>query len=102
MAHTENHSTHIHLRVADWIDDNYPTAIYHYIYGCSWATVALGVVLTLLSYWSHSAYDLIVGLSVTIIGTAISTVLSLWARNQIGTLRDRARREHPSYPYKIK
>ena len=96
-----DHIDRADARATDWLDDNYPTFIYKFIAGCSWGITAMGAYLVVLSYWSHTAYDTFVGLFVALTGTVISTLLTLWARNEIAVLRHTARREHPSYPYKL-
>jgi hypothetical protein len=87
-------------RATRWIDSNYPTFIYRFITGASYLVTTLGAYLVVLSYWSHTAYDTFAGLFVTIVGTIVSTLLTLWSRNEIATLRHKGRRAHPSYPYK--
>jgi hypothetical protein len=87
-------------RATEWIDENYPTFIYRFITGASYLFTACGVYLVLLSRQTNASYDIFAGLFVTIAGTAVSTLLTVWARNEIATLRDKARRVHPSYPYK--
>jgi hypothetical protein len=100
MANIINTLDRADARVTNWLDDNYPTFIYRFIAGVSWAFTSCGVFLVGVSYWSHSAYDVFAGLSVTIGGTVVSTLLTLWSRNEIATLRHKGRRAHPSYPYK--
>jgi hypothetical protein len=102
MAHIIDHIDRADARATKWLDDNYPTFIYLFVAVSAWAFTACGVFLVVLSYWSHTAYDIFAGLSVTIFGTVISTLLTLWARNEISALRHKARRAHPSYPYKWK
>lgn len=95
-----DHIDQTDARVPTWLDDNYPTFIYKFIARCSWGITAVGAYLVVLSYWSRTAYATFVGLFVTVTGTVISTLLTLWARNALAMLRHTARREHPSYPYK--
>jgi hypothetical protein len=100
MANIINTIDRADARATKWIDDNYPTFIYRFIVGVSWAFTSCGVYLVALSYQTHTAYDVFAGLFVTITGTSVSTLLTVWARNEIATLRQKARRVHPSYPYK--
>lgn len=102
MANIINTLDRADARVTNWIDDNYPTFIYRFIAGASYLVTASGLFLVALSYWSHSAYDVFAGLLVTVTGVVASTLLTLWARNEIAVLRHKGRRAHPSYPYKVK
>lgn len=100
MARLINYLDRADARATQWIDDNYPTFIYRFITGASYILTASGVYLVVLSYWSRTAYDVFAGLFVTVTGAVVSTLVTLWARNEIAGLRHKARRAHPSYPYK--
>lgn len=102
MARLINYLDRADARATDWLDQNYPTFIYRFIAGSAYALTAMGAYLVALSYWSGTAYDVFAGLFITVAGTVASTLLTLWARNEIAGLRHKARRAHPSYPYKVK
>jgi hypothetical protein len=102
MASIINHIDRADARATNWLLENHPTFIFRFITGCSWLCTALGVYLVGLSYWSRSAYDVFAGLTFTIAGTVVSTLLTVWAHNEIADIRKRSRRSHPSYPYKTK
>lgn len=102
MANIINIIDRADARVTKWLDDNYPTFIYYFIVGASYLVTASGISLVAISYWSRTGYDVFAGLFVTITGAVVSTLLTLWARGEIASLRHKARRVHPCYPYKVK
>lgn len=101
MANIINHLDRADARATQWLDDKYPTAVYRIIVGASWFITACGVYLVCLAYWHTTAYNIFVGVFITLVGSVISTSLTLWAKSQIAHDRHTARREHPSYPYKL-
>jgi hypothetical protein len=102
MANIINHIDRADAWATKWLLENHPTFIFRFIAGASWSLTAMGVYLVGLSYWSHTAYDVFAGLILTIAGSVASTMLTLWAHNEIADIRKRSRRNHPSYPYKSK
>ena len=102
MANIINKIDKIDARASDWIHSNYPTAPYYYIAGASWVISLMGVTMVALSHWSNSAYDVFAGLGITIVGTAVSTLLTVWAHNEIENIRRSARKSHPSYQLRHK
>lgn len=86
-------------RASAWIDTNYPMAPLWVLSGGVWVITACGMALLVVSYWSHSAYDLFMGAAVLLVGSIISTLVTVWVYNEAQDMRRAARRAHPSYPY---
>lgn len=102
MATIINKLDRADARVSNWIDENYPTAPIRILVGTAYLLTAMGVFLVMLSHWSRTSYDVFAGLFITLVGAVTSTLLTLWAHNEIARMRDAGRRAHPSYPYKVK
>lgn len=102
MANIINTLDRADARVTNWLDDKYPTFIYRFIVGLFTFALLTGVFAITKAYITRNAFDLFFGIVLTV-GSAIGgTLATLWARNEIASLRDKGRREHPSYPYKRK
>lgn len=65
----------------------------------SWLATAIIITLlvrvgdgdTLLALWCSL---------LLVLWSSLSTLITLWCYNEVATIRSRARREHPSYPYR--
>lgn len=86
-------------RVTDWLDEKYPTAIYHFVVGLFGFAVITGIFAIVKAYLTDNLFDLVFGLGLLVGSTIGGTLATLWARNNIDALRQKARKYHPSYPY---
>lgn len=86
-------------RVTNWLDEKYPTAIYHFATGIGWACVLAGIIAVVKSHFTGSLFDLVLGLALTVASSVTAGLLTVWARNNIDALRQKSRKYHPSYPY---
>lgn len=102
MAHIINTLDRADARVTEWLDDKYPTAIYHFIIGLFGFAVLTGVFAIVKAHITHNLFDLFFGIALLLGSTIGGTLATVWARNEISLLRYKSRTVHPSYPHKYK
>jgi len=86
-------------RVGSWLDEKYPTAIYRFTAGMSWAGVLLGIYAIVRAHFTGGIFDLILGLLLLVGWSSVSALVTVWAHNEIANLRRKSRKYHPSFPY---
>lgn len=86
-------------KVTDWLDEKYPTAIYHFVVGLFGFAVLVGIFAIVKAHLTDNLFDLVFGLALLVGSTIGGTLATVWARNNIEALRQKSRKYHPSYPY---
>jgi len=85
-----------------WLDQKYPTAPYHFVAWALWACALAGTISTVRSHFTGRLFDLVLGLVLTVASSCVATLATVWARNEIESLRRKSRKSHPSFPFLYK